>query len=94
MSAIPMSDWQSQVLEQSPWLRRLISRQLQEPEAVEDVLQETLAAAIQREPQSADIEEFRSWLGGVARNQSRLYIRSESRKHRKHCALGLIFSRA
>ena len=78
-----MSDWQSRVLEQRGWLQSVIGKYLSEPEAVEDVLQETLQVAIRGEARSGEIEEFRHWLGGVAKNKSRQWLRDEGRARKK-----------
>ena len=86
MSMASSTEWQDQVLKHGPWLHRLISRQLDEPDAVEDVLQETLTAAIRSEAEGRQegVQDLRAWLGGVARNKSRHYIRGEERKRRNH----------
>jgi RNA polymerase sigma-70 factor (ECF subfamily) len=79
------SDWQTEVLKHGPWLQGLISLHLREPDAVADVLQETLSAAMQHEERDReDVEQLRAWLGGVARNKSRQYIRAAKRNRHKH----------
>ena len=70
MSMASSTEWQDQVLEHGPWLHRLISRQIDEPDAVEDVLQETLTAAIRSEAEGrSDRGSLRAQAGDPYRSE-------------------------
>ena len=81
-------EWQALVLAQRPWLQALIGRQLSEPAAVEDVLQETLTAGVEKGDESPGVVDMRAWLGGVARKKSQDHLRKRLRRERAHRRMG------
>src|SRR5262245_60440817 len=68
------------LLDNARWLRRLALHMVREPEAANDLFQETMEAALGR-PRPPDFP-LRAWLFGIMRNLRRLTLRGEKRRHR------------
>lgn len=78
-----MDAWHETVLEHRPWLRGLIAARLDRHEPVDDVLQETIRAAIATgAPDTRNIRDVKGWLGGIARNKVRQFIDRKGRDRR------------
>lgn len=88
MAETGTGEWQALVLAQRPWLQALIGRQLSERAAVEDVLQETLAAGVEKEAEREQVGDLRAWLGGVAKRKSQDHLRRAIRRARAHERMG------
>src|SRR5258706_9934691 len=65
------------LLEQLPFLRALARKLLDDPAAAEDVAQNAVVAALERQDPRA---LRRPWLAGVTRNLARLLFRRETRR--------------
>ncbi|MEM9382936.1 MAG: RNA polymerase sigma factor, partial [Planctomycetota bacterium] len=66
---------------QTEWLRRLARRLIQDVDAAEDIVQDTLVAALERPPRDAASEGgLRAWLRAVAQNLARMQRRSAGRR--------------
>ncbi|MCI0588041.1 MAG: sigma-70 family RNA polymerase sigma factor [Planctomycetes bacterium] len=70
------------LLEHGPFVRRIARSLLFDEHRVDDVVQETWLAAIERPPRGV----IRSWLGTVVRNFSLRALRGESRRARRELA--------
>lgn len=70
-----------ELLAESDWVRRLARALLQDPDAAEDVAQQTLVAALERPPK-AD-RPLRPWLRVVVENFVRMRRRSEGARTRR-----------
>ncbi|MEM1450110.1 MAG: RNA polymerase sigma factor [Planctomycetota bacterium] len=63
------------------WLRGLARRLIRDADAAEDIVQDTLVAALERPPQGAGTDGgLRAWLGAVAQNLARMRRRSDGRR--------------
>jgi len=58
-----------------PWLLGLCFRLLRDREAAEDAVQEALTAAFTHIAQLREPDRFRAWLGRIALNTCRMYVR-------------------
>ncbi|HKB14721.1 MAG TPA: sigma-70 family RNA polymerase sigma factor, partial [Planctomycetota bacterium] len=70
------------LLEHGPFVRRIARSLLFDEHRVDDVVQETWLAALERPPRTA----IRAWLGTVVRNFSLRALRGESRRTRRETA--------
>jgi RNA polymerase sigma factor (sigma-70 family) len=71
----------SDLLAQAAWVQRLARRLVPEPDAADDVVQETWAAVARRPPDGA--RPPRPWLAEVLRNFARLRFRNERRRRER-----------
>lgn len=78
----PASAWRATVLKQRPWLHALVARRLGEPAAVEDVLHDILAAALDQKPNGEPVRDVPAWLRGVALRRILMHRRSRGRARR------------
>ena len=67
------------VQENLGWLRGWLRGRLKDPEAVDDLCQESLLKAIRRFPELRDPARFPAWLYRIAENTLRDHLRAESR---------------
>jgi len=74
------ADFRSQVESQRPYLLRYASMQLRNPDAAEDVVQETLLAALTGEAGFAGRSNLRTWLTGILKHKIVDSIRRSSRE--------------
>ena len=74
------ADFRSQVETQRPYLLRYASMQLRNPDAAEDVVQETLLAALTGEAGFAGRSNLRTWLTGILKHKIVDSIRRSSRE--------------
>ena len=72
--------WKTEILAQRPWVERTVTRRLNQPDAVADVVQETLLAALES-PQD-EVRDLRAWLGGIARHKIQQFLRVSARNER------------
>ncbi|MFT7486034.1 MAG: RNA polymerase sigma-70 factor (ECF subfamily), partial [Candidatus Paceibacteria bacterium] len=68
----------AEILEHTGWLRTLARQLVRDPHTADDVVQNTLMAALAWE--GVPREGLRNWLAGVARNTARQMARGESRR--------------
>jgi RNA polymerase sigma factor (sigma-70 family) len=75
------AEWRAEILGQQDWLRGHIASSLDAGEPVQDVLHQTLEAAITTgRPES--LQNLQAWLGGIARNKLRQFVERKSRERR------------
>ena len=75
------ADFRSQIENQRAYLLRYASMQLRNPDAAEDVVQETLLAALAGEAGFAGRSNLRTWLTGILKHKIVDAIRRASREH-------------
>ena len=73
------SEFRRQVETQRPYLLRYATLQLRDTDAVEDVVQETLLAALSGEDSFAGRSNLRTWLTGILKHKILDAIRRQSR---------------
>ncbi|MEE8467107.1 MAG: RNA polymerase sigma factor, partial [Planctomycetota bacterium] len=73
-----------ELLQHAGWLRALAASLVADPATADDLVQETLATAVDRPPRR---DSARAWLGKVLRNAAAQHFRSDSRRlHRERAA--------
>ena len=73
-----------ELLQHAGWLRALAASLVADPATADDLVQETLATAVDRPPRR---DSARAWLGRVLRNAAAQHFRSDSRRlHRERAA--------
>lgn len=72
--------WEAALVENSPWLRSVIRSRLNEPQAVEDVLQEVALGALRSRNRPTDPGKVAPWLYRVAIKQCLMYRRTAGRR--------------
>lgn len=77
------NDFRSQLEKQRPYLVRFASLQLRSTDAVEDVVQETLLAALTAEANFAGQSTLRTWLTGILKHKIIDAIRRASRERER-----------
>lgn len=77
-------DWQAALTHHDRWLRTVVLARLQEPQAVDDVMQEVALAAVRQAAPLADVAKLAPWLYQLAVRQSLLYRRKCGRRRRLH----------
>ena len=78
----PQIDWSAALAQHDRWLRTVIYARLQEPQAVEDVMQEVALAAVRQSAPINDPSKVAPWLYRLAVTQSLLYRRKLARRRR------------
>lgn len=77
-------DYRSLVEKQRPYLVRYAALQLRDEDAVEDVVQETLLAALTGEASFAGRSNLRTWLTGILKHKIVDAIRRAGRERERH----------
>lgn len=72
--------WEAALAEHSPWLRTVIRSRLNEPQAVEDVLQEVALGTFKSKNRPTDPAKVAPWLYRVAIKQCLMYRRTAGRR--------------
>jgi RNA polymerase sigma factor (sigma-70 family) len=72
--------WEAALAEHSPWLRTVIRSRLNEPQAVEDVLQEVALGTLRSKNRPTDPGKVAPWLYRVAIKQCLMYRRTAGRR--------------
>jgi RNA polymerase sigma-70 factor (ECF subfamily) len=86
--AVPSpDDYRSLVEKQRPYLVRYAALQLRDADAVEDVVQETLLAALTGEASYAGRANLRTWLTGILKHKIVDAIRRAGRERERHAEL-------
>ncbi|HSH08724.1 MAG TPA: sigma-70 family RNA polymerase sigma factor [Burkholderiales bacterium] len=75
-------DFRAQLEQQRPYLLRFAALQLRDPSAAEDVVQETLLAALAGEANFAGRSNLRTWLTGILKHKIIDSIRRAAREPR------------
>lgn len=78
--ALPAIDWQHVLIENQPWLRRVLYSRLGEAEAVDECLQEIGLAAVRQASPIRDLSKVGPWLYQLAIRQALLYRRKMGRR--------------
>jgi RNA polymerase sigma factor (sigma-70 family) len=78
----PSIDWQATLAQHDRWLRTVILARVQEPQAVDEVLQEVALAVVRQAAPLADPTRLAPWLYRLAVLQSLLYRRRCGRARR------------
>ncbi len=79
---VPEIDWQAVLAEHDRWLRTVVGARLGEPQAVDDVMQEVVLAAVRQQSPIADPDKVAPWLYRLAVTQSLLYRRKQGRRRK------------
>jgi RNA polymerase sigma factor (sigma-70 family) len=77
-----------ELLAHTGWLRRLALRLVGDADVADDLVQETLSAAVRRSPDTRD--SLRPWLGKVLRDAFRMRARSETRRSAREQAASVL----
>ncbi len=75
-------DWGAALREHSPWLRMVIRSRLNEPQAVEDLMQEVSLAVLKSRVRPTDPTKVAPWLYRVSIKQCLMYRRSAGRRRK------------
>ena len=75
-------DWEALLAEHDRWLRTIVYARVQEPQAVDEVMQEVALAAVRQKSPLADPAKAAPWLYRLAVRQSLLYRRKMGRRRR------------
>ena len=78
----PAIDWQAALAQHDRWLRTVALARLQEPQAVEEVIQEVALAAVRQAAPLGDAGKVAPWLYRLTVRQSLLYRRKCGRRRR------------
>lgn len=78
----PQIDWECVVAEHQRWLRTVVLARLGEPQAVDEVFQEVVAAAVGARRPLQDRAKLVPWLYRLAVRQSLLYRRRAGRRRK------------
>jgi RNA polymerase sigma-70 factor (ECF subfamily) len=78
----PPIDWPAALAQHNRWLRTVALARLQEPQAVDEVLQEVALAAVRQAAPIADASKVAPWLYRLAVRQALLYRRKCGRRRR------------
>lgn len=78
----PPIDWPAALAQHQRWLRTVALARLQEPQAVDEVLQEVALAAVRQAAPIADASKVAPWLYRLAVRQALLYRRKCGRRRR------------
>jgi RNA polymerase sigma factor (sigma-70 family) len=75
-------DWSAVLAEHERWLRTIVGARVGEPQAVDEVMQEVLLAAVRQRAPIADRSKMAPWLYRLAVRQTLLYRRKQGRKRK------------
>lgn len=79
---------QSIFLEHQNWLRTVVRSRLNEPDAVEDVMQNIALAIVRQQPSLQEISRLSAWLYQIAVRQVLMYRRTSGRRRRMLSRVG------
>ncbi|MFC1758053.1 RNA polymerase sigma factor [Planctomycetota bacterium] len=75
-------DWRAELERHRQWLRTVIAARCGEAQAVDEIFQETAAAAVAQKSPLADATKVAPWLYQIAVRQSLMYRRRQGRKRK------------
>jgi RNA polymerase sigma factor (sigma-70 family) len=75
-------DWQAALAEHGRWLRSVLAARLGERQAIDDVMQEVAAAAVEQRAPLSDPAKVAPWLYRLAVTQALLYRRRMGRRRK------------
>lgn len=75
-------DWRAELEQHRRWLRTVIAARCGESQAVDEVFQETAAAAVAQKAPLTDTSKVAPWLYQIAVRQSLMYRRRQGRKRK------------
>lgn len=75
-------DWDAEYRRHARWLRTVVASRLQEPAAVEDVMQQIALAVVREDRRPVDANRIGGWLYRVAIKQCMQYRRTAGRRRR------------
>jgi RNA polymerase sigma-70 factor (ECF subfamily) len=75
-------NWERALEQHHSWLRTVVLSRVDEPQAVDDVMQEISLAVVRQRQPLVDASKLASWLYQLAVKQSLLYRRSQGRRRR------------
>ncbi|MCA9215508.1 MAG: RNA polymerase sigma factor [Planctomycetales bacterium] len=75
-------DWRAELDQHRRWLRTVIAARCGEAQAVDEIFQETAAAAVAQKSPLADATKVAPWLYQIAVRQSLMYRRKQGRKRK------------
>jgi RNA polymerase sigma-70 factor (ECF subfamily) len=78
----PAIDWAATLAQHDRWLRTVVLTRLGEPQAIDEVMQETALAAVKQESSVRDPASLGAWLYRVAIRQVLLYRRKHGRQRK------------
>ena len=78
----PPLDWSRLLREHQRWLRTVVYARLQDPQAVDEVMQEVALAAVEQKAPLADPAKVAPWLYRLAVRQALLYRRRQGRQRK------------
>ena len=78
----PSVDWQAALAQHDRWLRTVALARLNEPQAVDEVMQEVALAAVRQKAPLADPEKVAPWLYRLTVTQALLYRRRMGRRRK------------
>jgi RNA polymerase sigma-70 factor (ECF subfamily) len=78
----PNIDWAAALAQHSRWLRTVVLARLGEPQAIDEVMQETALAAVKQQAANGDPANLGAWLYRVAVRQVLLYRRKHGRQRK------------
>ena len=78
----PNIDWAAALAQHGRWLRTVVLARLREPQAIDEIMQETALAAVKQKSPVSDPAKLGAWLYRVAIRQVLLYRRKHGRQRR------------
>ncbi len=80
--SLPEIHWGEALAEHAPWLRAVIRSRLNEPQAVDDVMQEVALGVLKSNHRPTDSTKIAPWLYRVSIKQCLMYRRSAGRRRK------------
>ena len=80
--SLPDIHWGKALAEHAPWLRTVIRSRLNEPQAVDDVMQEVALGVLKSKHRPTDPTKIAPWLYRVSIKQCLMYRRSAGRRRK------------
>lgn len=77
-----------ELLAHTGWIRALARSLVVDPQAADDIAQDTMLTALERPPREGGGDSIRAWLARVARNFARQRSRGESRRAKREAIAG------
>jgi RNA polymerase sigma-70 factor (ECF subfamily) len=82
IAATTSVDWRAELDQHRSWLRTVIAARCGESQAVDEIFQETAAAAVAQKAPLTDATKVAPWLYQIAVRQSLMYRRKQGRKRK------------